>query len=710
MKGLSVIFAFIFSHFVLIGQIVLNEETLGNDMADRAYVLEDPSRSIDLQSIIDTDTFDFEPFTKPLEIIDFTHSRWFIRFEVTNEGPTREILFETARPITDRVDLYEVKNGSVIQTWRSGDQRPFDAKTYPHRKNIFPIKFDAHETKHFYIILESDGEVISLPFVFREQQQFHQVDYRNQLLHGFYYGMLALVIFIFFFFYLLLKEKSFLFYITYVFFQFMLQFSLEGFTFQYLFPENIYLANQSVLLSAGGAVFFVILYASSFLKIKKRSTGWKKFFKAVLIGIIIITSISLIPGITHYLAYPVINLISLVATVSILFAIYDLRRKGYQVNRAFSMGFVFLILGAVIFILGNLGIVGDARISEIALKIGSGLEILALSISMAGKYKELQEQKEKAQEEALKKLESLVEERTEKIKEQKILLEEQHRDMLGSIKYAQRIQEAILPSESHVKRILPESFIYYVPRDIVSGDFYFVESVTTESGEKIDLFAGVDCTGHGVPGAFMSFIGNNYLTQSLKVKSINSPGEALGFLNRGVFKSLKIEEAIEKGVQLRDGMDMTLCGLNRKRNQLYFAGAKNSIIIITDKENIEEWQPHEAFIKITTSDEFPEKILIEVKGDRHPIGLYGELSSTTFTDHVLPIHKGDLIYSYSDGYIDQFGGDKNKKFGTKRFKDTLLNIHDYSMDEQKRLLDEIFSEWKGERSNLDDILVMGVKV
>lgn len=692
-------------------QIVLTEDVLNTTQANKAYVLEDPNYEYDLNSIIKTDTFDFEKIDKPLEIIDFTTSRWFIRFEVKNTGIERNIMFETARPITDRVDLFEVKKGKIVQTWKSGDGRKFEQKNYEHRKNIFPIKFDPDETKYFYMILESDGEVINLPFIFWEQEEFHTTDYKNQLFHGFYFGVLALVVFIFFFFYILLKDISFLYYILYVTFQFLLQFSLEGFTYQYLFPNSLYLASNAVLLSAAGTVIFVILYATSFLKIKERSEKWNKYFNSILVGLGIIVIMSLIPGKLHAISYPIINLLSLIGTVSILIAIYQMRKKGYSVNNAFSLGFLILIAGAVVFILGNLGVLGDARVSELALKLGSGLEILALSISMAGKYKELQEEKEKAQEKALINLESIVEERTKKVNEQREKIEEQHQDMLSSIKYAQRIQGAILPTDERVKEILPDSFVFYEPRDIVSGDFYFVERVTTADGEGVDLFAAVDCTGHGVPGAFMSFLGNNYLNQSTKIESINTPGEALDFLNEGIFKSLKIKESNKKGVPIRDGMDLTLCGLNRKKNQLYFAGAKNSIFIITDKENIRKWDLTQDFIKtLELEDDAPNKVLIEVKGDRHPIGLYGKFSSLTFTSHVLPIQEGDVIYSFSDGYVDQFGGPRNKKYGTKKFKKLLLSICHLSMEQQKTKVVSEFSNWKKDNDNLDDILVLGVRV
>lgn len=702
--------AFITASWNSLSQLELNDKTLNKTKAHRAVIAEDPNYEIRISELIKNDTLRYDSIDQPLDIIDFTTSRWIVRFDVKNTDQARKTLLETARPITDRADLYEVEDGHIVQQWESGDYMAFEDKSYHHRKNIYPITFAPQEKKSFYLVLESDGEMISLPLIFWEEKTFHQGDYNNNLFHGFYFGALAIVVFIFLAFYILLKEISFLYYILYVAFQFLLQFSLEGFSHQYFFPNQLYFSNVSVLLSAAGTVFFVILYATSFLKIKARSDGWNRYFNWILIGLSFITAMALIPGTTKALAYPIINLLSLVGTTSIILAIIAFRRKGYAVNSAFSLGFIILIIGALIFILGNLGILGDARMSQLALKISSGLEILALSVSMAGKYKELQEEKEEAQEKALENLESEVQQRTHKIEEQRAEIQSQHSDMLDSIKYAQRIQGAILPTDEHVKEILPDSFIYYQPRDIVSGDFYFVEEVHTKTGDRISLFAAVDCTGHGVPGAFMSFMGNNFLTQSTKIEHINTTGEALDFLNQGIFKSLKIEEYVKRGVPIRDGMDLTLCGINHSSGQLYFSGAKNPILIITSAEHLETWEAMDCEKKIMDEALEDGKILVEVKGDRRPIGLYGKFSEETFTTHQLPISSGDIIYSYSDGYIDQFGGPKDKKFGTKRFKRLLLRISDLPMEEQKQQISDTLEAWKDGRENLDDILVMGVRV
>jgi serine phosphatase RsbU (regulator of sigma subunit) len=680
---------------------------MNRSVAHLAWLAEDASRTITIDDIRSGVELEFRAMQKEIEMIDFTSSRWFIQFTVTNPGAKESIFLETARPITDRVDLYELKNGEVVDTWRSGDGRPFDQKTFEHRKNIFPIEFAEGDERTFLLVLESDGEMISVPLIFWQQEVFLNQDYSNQLFHGFYFGMLAVVIFIFFIFFLLLREISFLYYVIYVFFQFMLQFSLEGFTFQYLLPNQLYWSNNSVLISAAGAVFFVLLYAKAFLKLKDRLPRWNQLIHIVLWLIVGILGMSLTFGILHELSYPIINVVSLFGTVSIIYIIVTLKRKGYAVNNAFALGFILLIIGAVIFILGNLGILGDAQLSEMALKISSGLEVLALSVSMAGKYRELQQEKELAQEKALEKLEQLVEERTEEVRLQKDKIEEQNKDIMDSIRYAQRIQDAILPEPSTLKNVAGEHFIFYQPRDIVSGDFYFATQITDAKGRTLDFIAAVDCTGHGVPGAFMSFIGNNLLIDAIEKNKLTSPATILGEMNQGLIKILKMQG--DSGTKIRDGMDLSLIVIDRARRVIRFAGAKNGIYFATQRPNFDMNSTLHNF-KITESVAST-TILIDIKGDKKPIGFTSGTLEEGYEELEFGYQPGDRVYLYSDGYADQFGASKQgkiKKFGSKQLKSVLLNTTDLSITNQGTALIHHFNNWQGNLAPLDDVILLGI--
>ncbi|MCC7303655.1 MAG: SpoIIE family protein phosphatase [Bacteroidia bacterium] len=281
-------------------------------------------------------------------------------------------------------------------------------------------------------------------------------------------------------------------------------------------------------------------------------------------------------------------------------------------------------------------------------------------------------------------LEQKVEERTAEVVQQKQEIEFQKakievlfNHVTDSIRYAKRLQDAILPPDSVVSRLLPESFVLYKPKDIVSGDFYWIEKV----GKKI-FFATIDCTGHGVPGAIMSIVGHNQLKQAVaKVPSLQ-PSLILDELSKGVRESL--HQNVE-GSTTKDGMDMTLCALDPDAMILEVAGAFNPLYFIRDGE------------------------VQEIKGNKFPVGVFvGEKKN--FTNHKISVQKGDVIYLFSDGYADQFGGLKGKKFMVNQFRQLLLKNHTLPMTAQKQNLEQALEDWKGAEDQVDDILVMGVRI
>jgi len=264
-------------------------------------------------------------------------------------------------------------------------------------------------------------------------------------------------------------------------------------------------------------------------------------------------------------------------------------------------------------------------------------------------------------------------------------IQEKNKEIVDSINYAKRIQSALIPPKEVFQQILPQSFIYFKPKDIVSGDFYWISELSTTKGkddEKLVVFAVVDCTGHGVPGAFMSLIGLKIFDQSIQQKNVNSPAQALDYLNAEVYKTVNKHTDSENII--RDGMDVAFCAINYKEMKLTFSGAKNPVYIIRNKE------------------------LHEIKGNKQPIGAYGKI--TPFTNTEYPIQKGDLIYIFTDGYADQFGGSKGKKMKYKPFKNLLLENADKSMEEQYDILSAHFDSWKGDLEQLDDVCVIGVRI
>lgn len=275
-------------------------------------------------------------------------------------------------------------------------------------------------------------------------------------------------------------------------------------------------------------------------------------------------------------------------------------------------------------------------------------------------------------------LEEKVRERTAKVVKQKEEIEEHERSITDSIKYAKRIQTAILPPDEFVNETLGENFILYLPKDIVSGDFYWLDKK-----EDLILVAAVDCTGHGVPGAFMSIVGHSQLNFAINVKNVRKASEILNELNLGVTQTLRDKAGHES---VKDGMDLSLCAIDFKKMNMEYAGAFNPLYLIRNNE-----------------------VLI-TKADKFPIGANPDGKLPRFTNHEINLEKGDVIYLFSDGFADQFGGPRNKKFLSKRFRELLLQVHKLPMHEQKESLIKVYEEWKGDLEQVDDILVIGIRI
>lgn len=285
-----------------------------------------------------------------------------------------------------------------------------------------------------------------------------------------------------------------------------------------------------------------------------------------------------------------------------------------------------------------------------------------------------------------KNLEIKVEERTEEIRHQKEIIEEKSNDILSSIHYAKRIQQAILPRKEEVDSVLNQ-FILFQPKDIVSGDFYWFHALPEVGTERSYLFAAADCTGHGVPGALMSMVGSNILNQIVNERHIVEPAAILEQLNAGVATALQQTGSGNEG-QTRDGMDIALCKITYAENgdaTLRYSGAHRPLWLVRTNGDLDE-----------------------VKANKQAIG--GGYDIEPFTEHEVPVAKGDMLYLFSDGYADQFGGDRGKKYMTSQLKESFIGIREKPEKEQEKILQERFETWRGEHEQIDDVLIFGVRV
>ncbi len=251
-----------------------------------------------------------------------------------------------------------------------------------------------------------------------------------------------------------------------------------------------------------------------------------------------------------------------------------------------------------------------------------------------------------------------------------------NKEITDSINYAQKIQQAILPSDKFLKTNFKDGFVLYLPKDIVSGDYYFFYE-----NETTTYVAAIDCTGHGVPGAMMSVIANSLLKEVFYNKELIRPDEILYALDELLFDSLNKNNLDEIRY---DGMDISLCAVNKKTNVLEFAGAMRPLFLVSDTE------------------------LTEIKGSKYPLGYY--FAKKDFVLNTIQLKEGDRLYLTTDGYADQFGGNNNKKLNRKAFKELLLSLEGMDADEQNSFLDYSLRNWKQDEEQTDDILIIGFSI
>jgi len=305
------------------------------------------------------------------------------------------------------------------------------------------------------------------------------------------------------------------------------------------------------------------------------------------------------------------------------------------------------------------------------------LFLVGLSVAGWGIFFQMR-QKFQEKDQQNQKLQHLLTKRSNELEKQKLELQSKNEDITASINYARRIQTAILPVSQMIRKFLPDSFIFFRPRDIVSGDFYWFSS---KNGKII--IAAVDCTGHGVPGAFMSLISNNLLNETVNQRGITDTGRILYALNSGIEYALKQRETF-----VQDGMDLGLCVIDEKRKLLEYSGARNPLLCIRNGE------------------------LYQIDADRKSIGGQSHEIHVRFQKKSIELFPENptCFYLFSDGFQDQFGGKKGKKFMKKRFKKLLLENHQKAMSEQQKTVSQTFDTWKGSQEQVDDVLVIGFRL
>lgn len=584
-----------------------------------------------------------------------------------------------------------------------GYSLPFSERIIQTDRFLIPIDVLKNQQKTIYVRVESD--YFQAPFRIAPLEYYLERDHKVDLAEGIYYGFVIVMALYNLFIYFTIREKGYLFYVIYLISLGLAMAQLRGHVFEFLWFDVPYLNKYAPVIHSSVGIFGS-LFLIDFLYTKKNS----RFFHIVLHILIFVFCIGLSVSLLGFkpIASAINQASASISVITALGAAIYIYYRGYKPAKFIIMAWSFYLVGVLLFVLAGAEIIPYTTFTSSAMLFGSAIEMILLAVALAAKieyYKrdreELQAKMLKASEEHRefvetqnKRLEERVVERTEELNvvneelsvnlerlhEQNIVIEKKNQDITASITYAKRIQDAMLPSLQEIKSVLPNSFVLFEPRDIVSGDFYYFKQIN----QKI-IIGAIDCTGHGVPGAFMSLIGNDLLNEIIESKSVIKASHILDKLNHGITKVLR-----QTDTHIRDGMDAAFCIYDLETHILEYAGARNPLIYVENGE-----------LKI-------------IKADRQSIGgnlIKNQLNGMCFTTHTLKVEKNTTFYLFTDGFQDQFGGKEDKKFTTKKFRNTLLEASKLPLFEQEPFLRNTLKNWMGYTNRqIDDILIFGFEI
>ncbi len=625
----------------------------------------------------------------------FSSSNFWLQFDIDQSTmPFGSNILQVNNTLLNEVELYEITATGPVLLALTGDAHQFSSRPIEHRTFRFPLSLPKTGASRFLLKVNGAGEQLMVPLSVWNPDSLAEKDYQDNLMRGCYFGLIIFVLLFTVFLYLRLKEKSSLYYVHYNLNLLLLQFALSGYAFEFLWPSSPYLANVATPFFASLSILALLKFSQHFLQLNEFYPKVNRVFGWVSYLVIFNAILALIwTKLTFQISVLTINIVALLLNFAIVPVAIAVLRKNFKPAKFFLIGFVTLVITVFGFIATNLGIIRSAFYSDYGLLIGSAAEVVLLSFAVVDRFRSFKEQaldslKElnKLEREQNEILEKTVTERTEEIVLQKTVLENQKEEILSSIRYAERIQKNLLPSEQEMANLFPESFVIYKPKDIVSGDFYWVGKTSlngvTGPAHPVTLLAAGDCTGHGVPGAMVSVMGCNLLRETLQQHPEASPHEMLNEIDSRLKKTMSTHDGMHAG----DGMDIVLCAIQQDTLELRVAGANNDVMV---------WNGND---------------FIVLKGTSRAIGARHDWQLAEFTTTSYQLKKGDIIYAYTDGIADQFGGEKNKKLKISGLKTLLAGLVQYSMAEQKKRIHQFFEEWKGENEQIDDVCLIAVKI
>ena len=724
MKKISFIIFFLLLKTFLFGQIFKLETTnQASEFGKSISVYEDKTNNLTLAEVIKPDfqtNFKLQN-SQQFQQFGYSKSAFWLRFELKNNTSETNWVLDLAYNYLDDIKIYHKRSSN--STWQEhfvGENYPFSSRLLQFRQFDVPLQLEKNEVNEFFVKVEP-GNPLIVPMFLYPRTQFYEFVMIDQLYYGIFIGVMLIMILSNLFVYWSLREKNYLLYVVQLFITVILILMMTGNLNKYILRDVSGWQNTTFLVLLMMVLFATNSYAIFFLNIKKYSLLAYKTLRTF--AFIIVTVFLSVFVLSYEVAISIIQLLIFVNMSFYVVAGILAYRKGNRSAKFYSIAYIMYLTGVSIVIGRDLGLLPFNFITTHAAEIGILCEALFLSFALSDKYRiERQislDEKEKAQAELLEMqlkanitLEEKVRVRTFELQEKQdeILVQNEElyqqreeilsqRDFIAnknrelgiqnekvsqSISVARTIQQAILPYKRQMDALFADYFVIYKPKDVVSGDFYWMGVVS----DKI-IVAAVDCTGHGVPGAFMSLIGKMMLDKLIDVYRITSPAEILERLNWEVQNLLRQRETNNQ-----NGMDVCMClieqenkhndKLNEDKIKITFAGAKRPLYYTENDSN-------QVFV---------------LKGDRKSIGGV-QYEGAKFNDQVLYLKKGSCIYLTSDGFTDQNDLER-VKLGEAKFKYLVSSFAGKQMSEQSNVLETVLDKHQQDTDQRDDILVWGI--
>ena len=636
----------------------------------------------------------------------YTDSVFWVKGQPLNSSSRPETyIFEIAYPVLDHISVYIVRQDRR-EVLDFGDKKPFHERQFNHRNFLFVLHLDAGETVDL-VMRVSTTSSMQIPVNVFQEDDLVANSLSDILGLSLYCGAMLVMVLYNLFLFFSIRESMYLYYVFYVFFMTVWVTSLNGLAFNYVWPHATVWNDQVIVFSLNGIVFFASMFAMRFLDVRgayPKIYGSYRLIPAVAFLMMVFSYV--IPyrtGISSAIIVAVIA-IGYGLTITVL-RLFD----GFMLARIFFLAWSTVFCGGVVMALSKFGLINRNLFTETAVQAGSVLEVVLLSFALAHrlnlekkqrieaqnianiherhariarehelfnerKARVAREEAHAVQKKVTATLEMKITERRKELSENLNRINAIHDKIMDSLGYARMIQAAMLPDPEDVATLLPDHAIWYDPRDIVGGDFYYVDTVADHI-----VVAVADCTGHGVPGSFMTLIANWELKRIVKGEKCYDPGEILVKMNKQIKKALKQDK---DGAFADDGLDMAVCVLNPEKRSLEYAGARIDLKYMAGGE------------------------IHTVKGDRRSLGYVSLRGDYMYRVHRIHLEYPVTVYLSTDGIVDQPGEITGQRFGTNRLNEVLLSGSGLPLSEQCKRLKEILATHRGGRDQVDDMTMV----